>query len=113
MPFARRKQYFARIFNGKFIKGDRCIKQINLANGKPESQGGLPSIGRRGNPPDERERREMLMYATYVDLLQLLMFIVALVGLCYTIYQGRKYPPLLPIVTANPFSEGIVCRLQG
>nr|WP_318683315.1 hypothetical protein [uncultured Acetatifactor sp.] len=66
------------------------MKQIIFAHGKPESQGSLPSIDRRGNPPDERERREMLMYATYADLLQLLMFIVALVGLCYTIFQGRK-----------------------
>jgi hypothetical protein len=30
MPFARRKQYFARIFNSKFIEGGHCMKQIIL-----------------------------------------------------------------------------------
>ncbi len=35
------------------------------------------------------------MYVTYADLIQLLIFIVALVGLCYTIFKERKEPPLL------------------
>ena len=30
------------------------------------------------------------MYITYQDLLQIEMFIVALVGLCYTIFRGKK-----------------------
>ncbi len=30
------------------------------------------------------------MYVTYADLIQLLIFIVALVGLCYTIFKERK-----------------------
>ena len=30
------------------------------------------------------------MYVTYADLIQLLIFIVALVGLCYEIFKGRK-----------------------
>jgi hypothetical protein len=30
MPFARRKQYFARTFNSKFIEGGHCMKQIVL-----------------------------------------------------------------------------------
>ncbi len=30
------------------------------------------------------------MYITYQDLLQIGMFIVALVGLCYTIFRGKK-----------------------
>lgn len=30
------------------------------------------------------------MYITYAELIQLLIFIVALVGLCYTIFKGRK-----------------------
>ena len=30
------------------------------------------------------------MYVTYQDLVQIGIFIVALVGLCYTIFGGRK-----------------------
>ena len=50
---------------------------------------------RRGNPPDIMpfgyERKEgLLMYVTYSDLIQIGIFIIALVGLCYTIFGGRK-----------------------
>jgi hypothetical protein len=44
---------------------------------------------RRGNPPDER-KEGLLMYVTYSDLIQIGIFIIALVGLCYTIFGGRK-----------------------
>ncbi len=30
------------------------------------------------------------MYVTYTDLVQIGIFIVALVGLCYTVFKGRK-----------------------
>lgn len=30
------------------------------------------------------------MYVTYADLIQVGIFIVALVGLCYTIFKGKK-----------------------
>lgn len=30
------------------------------------------------------------MYVTYQDLVQIGIFIVALIGLCYTIFKGRK-----------------------
>ena len=40
------------------------------------------------------------MYVTYQDLVQIGIFIVALVRLLYQIFKERKYPPLLPIVTA-------------
>lgn len=30
------------------------------------------------------------MYITYADLIQIEIFIVSLVGLCYTIFKGRK-----------------------
>ena len=36
------------------------------------------------------ERRPMPMYVTYSDLIQIGIFIVALVGLCYTIFGKRK-----------------------
>lgn len=47
------------------------------------------------------------MNITYSDLFQLLLFIVALVSLCYQIFKGKEYPPLLPIVTARACS-GVV-----
>ena len=36
------------------------------------------------------ERRPITMYITYSDLIQSGIFIVALVGLCYTIFTRRK-----------------------
>ena len=45
------------------------------------------------------------MYVTYSDLIQIGIFIVALVGLIYEIFKGRKEPPLLAIMTADPFQR--------
>ena len=45
---------------------------------------------RRGFPLRTKERRAMLMYVTYSDLIQLLIFIVALVGLCYEIFKDKR-----------------------
>ena len=33
------------------------------------------------------------MYVTYSDLIQIGIFIVALIGLCYTIFGRKKSPP--------------------
>jgi hypothetical protein len=48
-----------------------------------------PYIG-GANPPDYTGRRAMPMYVTYSDMIQIGIFIVALVGLCYTIFGGKK-----------------------
>ena len=39
-------------------------------------------------PPSER--RGMPMYVTYSDLIQIGIFIVALIGLIYEIFKGKK-----------------------
>ena len=52
-------------------------------------KGGLPSGFGGTNPPDERKEGDA-MYVTYSDLIQIGIFIVALVGLCYTIFGKRK-----------------------
>ena len=63
---------------------------IYCANGKPEHiLGGLPSFFGGANPPDERKEGS-IMYVTYTDLIQIGIFIVALIGLCYTVFRGRK-----------------------
>ena len=36
------------------------------------------------------------MYITYADLIQLMIFIVALVGLCEQIFRRKKWPPTTP-----------------
>ena len=41
------------------------------------------------NPPDER-KEGLPMYVTYSDLIQIGIFICALVGLCYTIFKGKR-----------------------
>ena len=41
------------------------------------------------SPPDKRKEGDA-MYVTYSDLIQIGIFIVALVGLCYTVFKGKK-----------------------
>ena len=50
--------------------------------------GGLPSMFGGANPPDER-KEGLPMYVTYSDLIQIGIFIVALVGLCYEIFKDK------------------------
>ena len=38
----------------------------------------------------KEERRALLMYVAYSDLIQIGIFICALVGLCYTIFKGKR-----------------------
>ena len=68
--------------------------------GKPESRAAYPLLA-EGLTLQTKERRALPMYVTYADLIQLLIFIVALVGLVYEIPKGKKKPPLLVIVTAG------------
>ena len=42
----------------------------------------------QSSPPDERKEGDSMV--TYSDLIQTGIFIVALVGLCYTIFKGKK-----------------------
>ena len=53
-------------------------------------KGGLPSCIGGANLQTKEERRAMPMYVTYQDLVQIGIFIVALIGLCYTIFKGKK-----------------------
>ena len=43
-----------------------------------------------GADPPDIERRALPMYVTYSDLIQIGIFICALVGLCYTIFKGKR-----------------------
>ena len=36
------------------------------------------------------ERRALLMYVTYADLIQMGIFICTLIGLCYTIFRDKR-----------------------
>ena len=59
--------------------------------GKTIEPGGLPLLFIRRvqkSPPDERKEGDSMV--TYSDLIQTGIFIVALVGLCYTIFKGKK-----------------------
>ena len=40
------------------------------------------------HPPDERKEGDKMI--TYSDLIQFCIFIVALVGLCYEIFKGKR-----------------------
>lgn len=43
---------------------------------------------RRGHPPDERKEGDNMV--TYSDLIQFCILMVALVGLCYQIFKGKR-----------------------
>ena len=51
--------------------------------------GRLTLFYRRGYPPDER-KEGLPMFVTYADLIQIGIFIVSFIGLCYTIFKGNK-----------------------
>ena len=55
-----------------------------------QSRAAYPLIFSEGRTLQTKERRAMPMNVTYSDLIQLLLFIVALVGLCYEIFKGKK-----------------------
>ena len=55
-----------------------------------QSRAAYPLIFSEGQTLQTKERRAMPMNVTYSDLIQLLIFIVALVGLCYEIFKGKK-----------------------
>ena len=62
---------------------------IIWTHGKPESQAALPSFS-EGLTLQTKGRRALPMYVTYSDLIQIGIFICALVGLCYTILKGKR-----------------------
>ena len=64
-------------------------KHAIIETRKVREQRRLTLFYRRGDPPDER-KEGLLMYVTYQDLIQIGIFIIALVGLCYTIFGGKK-----------------------
>jgi hypothetical protein len=60
---------------------------LYLLQGKPK-QGGLSSSIGGIPPPDERE--EGMPMVTYTDMIQFCILIVALIGLCYQIFKGKR-----------------------
>ena len=55
-----------------------------------QSRAAYPLIFSEGQTLQTKERGAMPMNVTYADLIQLLIFIVALVGLCYQIFKDKK-----------------------
>ena len=58
--------------------------------GNQRAKAAYPPVFRRDTLQTEEERRALPMYVTYVDLIQLLIFIVALVGLIYEIFKDKR-----------------------
>jgi hypothetical protein len=56
---------------------------------KVTEPGGYPPLP-EGITLRDRERRAMPMYVTYANLIQIGIFIVALIGLCYAIVKGKE-----------------------
>ena len=66
-----------------------CLLCYTCSMGKLESQAAYPLLP-EGLTLQTQERRALPMYVTYSDLIQIGMFIVALVGLCYKIFKDRR-----------------------
>lgn len=65
-----------------------CCHHGKIQTGKPKP-GGYPLLRRdKKHPPDERKEGDTMV--TYSDLIQFSIFIVALVGLCYEIFKGKR-----------------------
>ncbi len=58
-------------------------------HGKTKELRRLSSTAGGANPLDER-KEGLSMYVTYSDLIQIGIFICALVGLCYTLFKGKR-----------------------
>lgn len=43
-----------------------------------------------GQTLQTKERRAIVMYISYADFIQTGMFIIGLIGLCYTIFKDKK-----------------------
>ena len=54
------------------------------------NQAGRLTLFYGGATLQTKERRAMPMCVTYTDLIQLLIFIVALVSLCYEIFKDKR-----------------------
>ena len=61
----------------------------SICSGKPKPGDLTSDFFGGANPPDERKEGKP-MYVTYQDLVQIGIFIVALVSLLYQIFKGRK-----------------------
>ena len=55
-----------------------------------ETKAGRLTLFYEGATLQTKERRAMPMCVTYTDLIQLLIFIVALVSLCYEIFKDKR-----------------------
>ena len=55
-----------------------------------ETKAGRLTLFYGGATLHTKERRAMPMCVTYTDLIQLLIFIVALVSLCYEIFKDKR-----------------------
>ena len=95
MPWenSRAGQYGPDARKGKHYKTGYCTADkgmLRCVHGKPEHiEAAYPSNFGGANPPDERKEGKP-MYVTYQDLVQIGIFIVALVRLLYQIFKGRK-----------------------
>ena len=71
--------------NGLLITENKCAIIRCMGN---QSRAAYPLFIGGANPPDER--KEGLPMITYSDFIQTGIFIVALVGLCYQIFKGKR-----------------------
>ena len=65
------------------------VLMVVYGQGK-RSRAAYPLILSEGRTLQTKERRAMPMYVTYQDLVQIGIFIVALVSLLYQIFKGKK-----------------------
>jgi len=61
----------------------------NCAMGDQRAKAAYPPFFGGATPPDER-KEGLPMYVTYSDLVQIGIFICTLIGLCYTLFKGKR-----------------------
>lgn len=76
-------------FCTRFCENETNIKVIQEIMGHSDI-GTTMNIYAEATESKKKERRALPMYVTYSDLIQIGIFICALVGLCYTIFKGKR-----------------------
>ena len=67
-----------------------AVIMVRYRQGNQSQAATLCYGGIKKHPPDERKEKEGDTMVTYSDLIQFSIFIVALVGLCYEIFKGKR-----------------------
>ena len=72
------------------LNGTEIYDILSIWEGHRAKGGFAPLLFRRVRVALQTKERRVIAMVTYAELIQLLLLIVALVGLCYQIFKGKR-----------------------